>query len=111
MNTYVRDNLKSTQEWDYAQLTAGVSTTATTEGTAASVITGNSVSYDGTEVNIEFFAPVIDNPSSGGFVYLLLMEDSTVLDRVPFQAPGASVSLPVFAVCFRTPSSHRTLTR
>lgn len=47
-------------EFDYAQITAGVTVNATTEGSANTVITGNAVSYDGaTVVMIEFFAPQV----------------------------------------------------
>jgi hypothetical protein len=42
---------------DYAQITANSAViTVTTEATALAIVTGNSVSYDGTKVRIEFFA-------------------------------------------------------
>jgi hypothetical protein len=45
-------------ELDYAQWTAGVNITATTEATANTIVTGGAVSYDGsTVVLIEFFIP------------------------------------------------------
>src|SRR6516225_7717858 len=43
---------------DYAQITANsAAISATTEATAVAVITGNSVTYNGTQVRIEFFFP------------------------------------------------------
>jgi len=45
-------------EVDYVQITAAVSITATTEGTANTVVTGSAISYDGsTIVMIQFYAP------------------------------------------------------
>lgn len=53
---------------------------ATTEGTAAAVITGNSVSYDGTEVKLEFFAPKIEN-ATNCIVTFVLLRDATVVGQ------------------------------
>ena len=47
-------------EFDYAQSTATVTVSATTEATANVIVTGNAVTYDGsTVVMVEFFAPVV----------------------------------------------------
>lgn len=48
-------------EFDYVEITSSVSSiTATTEGTANTVVTANAVSYDGSTVIIlEFFCPIV----------------------------------------------------
>ena len=81
-------------EWDYAQITANVSITATTEATAQAVVTGNSVTYDGGRVQVECFFPGFD----GGQARLVFLRDTTVLGDVynsnaggnPAQAVGLS---------------------
>lgn len=48
------------RELDYAQITASpAAVSATTEGTAVAQITGNSVTYDGTRVKVEFYCPQV----------------------------------------------------
>lgn len=70
-------------EWDYAQYTANVSVTATSEGSATSVVGGNSVYYDGTKLRLEF--------SSSGYkltngteasMSLVFLRDTTVLGQM-----------------------------
>jgi len=64
---------------DYAQITADVSITHTTEGTADTVVTGNSITYDGTKNNVEFWCPnITSNAIAAVFV---LLRDSTVLGQ------------------------------
>ncbi len=73
-------------EFDYTAKTSSTSITATTEGTAQTVVTGGSVTYDGsTAVVIEFFAPALFTgaPGSGTpYIIVLLYEDSTLLGQI-----------------------------
>ncbi len=71
-------------EHDYAQITADVTATAITEGTATTVITGNSVTYDGTKVKVEFWCPEYYTGSAG--LTVVLLRDATVIG----QAGGGS---------------------
>jgi len=64
---------------DYAQVTADVSITHTTEGTADTVVTGNSITYDGTKNKVEFWCPNIT--SNGIAAAFVLLRDSTVLGQ------------------------------
>jgi hypothetical protein len=66
-------------ELDYAQRTSNLSVTATTEGGADTIVTGNSVSYDGsTVVLIEFFAiNVRANQTAAASIDFVLFEDGS----------------------------------
>lgn len=95
--------------FDYVQITASVTgITGTTEGTASTCITGNSVSYDGsTEVCVEAWAPGIYNGSSGHWTFPLLLIDTTVIGRavwVTNTSSTFSVAAPYLKV-FYTPSA------
>jgi hypothetical protein len=59
LDTHVRDNLNEVwHEVAYNEITSGVSTTATTEATAATVISSSAVTFDGaTLACVEFFSP------------------------------------------------------
>ena len=70
-------------ELAYSQITSGVTTTATTQATATTVVSAPSTTFDGaTPVMVEFFAPTIDNTSSGGTVNLALYDGSTVVSYI-----------------------------
>lgn len=66
-------------EFDYVAFTSPVSITATTEGTANTIVTGSSVAYDGsTVVLVTFFAPYYGAPSStASDSQVILYEDGT----------------------------------
>jgi hypothetical protein len=67
-------------EFDYAQFTATVDITATTEGTANSVISGNAVTYDGaTTVMIEFQTTGAQIDTAGVRMRVILLDGATVL--------------------------------
>lgn len=97
-------------ELDYVEFTSNVSPTATTEGTANTVVTGNSVAYDGsTIVLIEFFAnnarPATD--AAGRSLTLWLYEDGSSIGQIGLIAtPAASTSTSVINCARRiTPSN------
>lgn len=57
-------------ELAYAEITAAVTgITATTAATAVSIVAAGAVTFDGTAVLLEFFAPQVDNPSSGRILF------------------------------------------
>lgn len=58
-------------EYDYVEFTSSVNITATTEGTANTVVTSSSVTYDGTPVWIEVWAPFA-TPDHGGATSILV---------------------------------------
>lgn len=97
-------------EYDYAQGTATVNVTGTTETGATTIVTGNAVTYDGTAiVNIEFYAPSVNTPSNaaGDGVRVWLFEDGVSIGRLGFLAtPAAAVlSSPMHVGRRMTPSA------
>jgi hypothetical protein len=70
------------QELDYAQITANPSgITATTEGTSQTVISGNSVYFDGSRVKVSFFVPKLSASASLTATFVIY-RDSTVIGQV-----------------------------
>lgn len=58
MNTHVRDNLNAVWRLvDYVEYTGNVSVTATSEGTANTIVTGTSQAYAATPYMVEFSCP------------------------------------------------------
>lgn len=98
--------LPSGYEFDYAERTSNLSVTATTEGTSQAIITGASVSYDGsTRVCIEFYCSSMV-PVGNQNLYILLYEDSTVLGILATTNDSGSSRVPVGTLRrFRTPSN------
>jgi hypothetical protein len=73
-------------EFDYVQITSPVSVTGTSEGGATTVITGGSVSYDGsTDIMVEFYSPDLQNNGSA-FCILHLWDGASVLGRLGIYA-------------------------
>lgn len=64
-------------EFDYVEVTAGnVSISGTSEGAATTIVTANSVTYDGsTAIMIEFFAPFLAPPAGNINVIAVLYDD------------------------------------
>lgn len=70
------------QELDYAQITASpAGITATTEATSQTVISGNSVYYDGSRVKVSFFAPKLTSAASQTVTFVVY-RDATVIGQV-----------------------------
>lgn len=100
----------SITEYDYVESTGTLSVTATTEGTAQTFITGNSVSYDGsTKICVEFFCPRARASTDAANRYMVidLYQDSTILGHYALlRTPAAgSDDKTVFARRFITPSA------
>lgn len=93
-------------EWDYAQITANTaSITATSEGTAVAVVTGNSVTYDGGRVQFEFWCPEVNQGANTPVVTFVVIRDSTVIGHSPFTPISGSLAGPIHIVCFDTPTA------
>jgi hypothetical protein len=77
-------------EFDYAQVTGGVTITATTEAGATTVVTGNAVTYDGsTKILIEFWAAGM-NVTTGATGYLVLYDGSSSIGYIYSVTDGGS---------------------
>lgn len=68
------------QELAYAEVTADVSSSATTEATAAVVVTAPSITLDGsTPIIIEAYTPYILNNTAGNITYLVLFDNGVAI--------------------------------
>lgn len=89
-------------EFDYAENTAGLTVTPTTDATATAYITGNAVTYDGTtRVRVDFFA-ASSAITSGQLIVINLYDGSTDLGRV---AAIDALSMSIILTRFLTPSA------
>src|SRR5262245_61911112 len=80
----------------HSEITANVTSTATAEASATTVVPGAAVTYDGAPVLFEFFSPFVSHSVAGAFVFLLLCEGATVLGRIgALQAAIAGSGAPV----------------
>lgn len=80
------------EELDFAQVTSATTgITASTEATAVAIVTGNSITYDGTKVRIEAsLASYRTDASTLTQVFAVLLRDATVLGTVAFNAGGTT---------------------
>lgn len=99
-------------EFDYVQITSPVSLTATTEGTANTIVTGNAVTYDGsTVVMVNFFAPALVTPVGiDQYAMLWLYDGSSSIGRLATIVDQASTgtigeAAPVYVSRRLTPSN------
>lgn len=59
-------------EFDYVEKTSNTTISATTEGTANTILTANAVTYDGSQiVEIEFWAPSVQTPTGSESIILI----------------------------------------
>lgn len=94
-------------EYDYVQITANVTPTATTSATANSIIDGNSVTYDGsTRIKIEVFCPAYGD-SGASFNGIINLYDGITELGVLAQLDSVSGGFisPIYGCRFLTPSS------
>ena len=76
---------------DYQQITANsVGISATTEATAVTIITGNSVTYDGTQVKIEVYCPSVLGVNATS-TYLGVFRDTTAIGQAKWAGSTSSV--------------------
>lgn len=94
---------------DYAQITADTAAIAvTTEGTATAVITGNSITYDGTRNKVEAWVPSYVGSVAGQLTTFVLLRDAAVLGQAHAATGGTSPAGGTLAVkleAFDTPSA------
>ena len=94
-------------QYDYVQITANVSITATTAATAQSVIDGGAVTYDGsTRIKIEFFTAAITVPT-GNECIVVLYDGATDLGNIAANSNHGSLATDYcyYAAAFLTPSA------
>lgn len=93
-------------ELDYVTVASDITISGTTAAGATTLITGNSVSYDGsTRVEIEVYIPTIANGASGA-VHVTLWEDSTDLTILCSVGSGTAMFYPGGKhSIFRTPAA------
>lgn len=95
-------------EIGYDQITAPVSVTGTTSGTATSIIAGSAYTFDGSPVIAEFYAPWVKTPSLavGNFTIVSLFEGATALAVSQHITPAAASAYSPGTLKFRfTPSA------
>lgn len=96
-------------ELDYVQITSNVSPTATTEGTANTVVTGSAIAYGGsTVVMLEFFSESVRPANTAAAACSLWLYDgSTSIGRIALVTNPAANTMGTPVHCFRrlTPSA------
>ncbi len=116
-NTYVLTSNGTTPTWaapsatgpgsqlDYAQITSSqTAVTATTEGTSVAQITGNSITYDGTQVKVTVYIPQVTNSGAATGIFVLY-RDSTVLGQHKIVSNGSSGVSPPYIEMLDTPAA------
>lgn len=92
---------------DHVQITAAVTgITATTEGTAVTVITGSSILCDGSQLRIEAFVPQCTQTADAG-IHFVLLRDSAVLGQARLNTGSSTLfyAPALNAVVFDTPTA------
>lgn len=95
-------------EFDYVEFTSNVNVTATTEGTANTVVTGTSLSFSAVPYIIEFYSAAVKTANTANAeLYILLYEDSTLLGYMAgvITAAANGNDRPVLVRRKRTPSA------
>ena len=95
-------------ELDYAQITAPVTgVTASTEATAVTLVSGNSVTYDGSKVKVEVYVPAVAAATNAWYYRVLLLRDSTVIGYAAGKslAADAANGVEFYAAAFDTPAA------
>lgn len=81
-------------QWDYGQATSDVNVTATVEASANTIVTGNSVTYDGAAVDVFFSVADCDPPNTAGnWMQFILFDGTSAIGVMGFvMAPATSSS-------------------
>ena len=93
---------------DYAQITASVTgVTASTEATAVPLVSGNSVTYDGSKVKVEVYVPAVAAATSLWYYRVLLLRDTTVIGYAAGKSVAADAAngAEFYAAAFDTPAA------
>src|SRR6266540_855290 len=86
------------------EFTANVNVTATTEGTANSIVSSGAITYEATPIDIQFYSPRLDAGAGTAHLRLVLFDASTVLGWMT-SVPGATTTSPGFLVTRVTPTA------
>lgn len=82
------------RELAYTEITAPVSVTATTEAAANTVISAPAVTFDGSPVLIQFFAPYATTHNvTNATIYAVLFEDGVSLGRLSILVSPAAATM------------------
>jgi hypothetical protein len=100
--------LNGSGELDFKQATADITgINATSEAAATAVLTGNAVTFDGSRVKVEFFAPEIVYVAGTvtNKLTLVFLRDTTVIGQAVILESGGTLvsSKAAKAECFDTP--------
>ena len=90
-------------ELAYGEITANVTTTATTSATATLIVSSGAVTYDGTAVWVEFFSPAVGRGTT--FIGLVLYDGAAELGRFGFAYGATDTEQPFLARRKLTPSA------
>lgn len=96
-------NSWASRELDYVEITSSVAPTATTEGTANTVVTANGIAFDGsTTIVIDFYCetlrPRIDG--TAGSISLWLYDGASSIGRIALLSKSDAVAAGFGAPCF-----------
>lgn len=94
LDQYLTENYSVAIELGYTQFTSNASITATTEGTAQTIVAADAIVFDGsTIVWVEFFAPTWAHSSTTGDLNLALFDNSTSVGTIWRTANPSAASL------------------
>lgn len=103
------NSLRFLKEVDYEEFTSDVSVTATSEGTANSVVSASTLTYEAVPHLIEFFATGArpDNGAAGRILHITLFDSTTVIGALAgVTTPAASnMNVPVYLARRLTPTA------
>jgi len=94
------------KELDYVEVTSPVTISGANQGAATTLVTGNSVTYDGAPVMIEWYCPSLGcDASNGAGIVVDLYEDATILGRIAVLISSASQDASQVGRRRRTPAA------
>lgn len=93
-------------ELDRVNVTADAAVSATTEGTANTLVAGTSLAYDATKKNIVFFCPRLETPTASNTTTIVFLRGATVIGQIQMTQGGSpAIYLPICVVIQDTPSA------
>jgi hypothetical protein len=98
-NAEITGNMTALIPANYKEFTSTVACTATTEGTANTIVASDSVTFNGDTIEVHFYAPTVSIPN-GGSGTIILLEDSTVKGIIANYSSNSASSGPEGAACY-----------
>ena len=84
------------QKLDYVERTTEASITATSQATANTVITGNSITLDGlSDIEIEFYIPDPGSPGTAQDLWIGVFDGATCLGAARLSASNGNIRAPI----------------